>query len=352
MRIVIDINHPAHVHFFKNFIWKMQEKGHVITITATEKDLNLKLLDSYNFKYLSLGSYGNNIFKKIVSVPYIDLKMYTAIKKFRPDLLLGFGSIRAAHVSKMLGKPSIIFDDDEYSYPYYAPFASAICGFSGFKKSGKKILHLNSFKELAYLHPNYFKPVKKIENYNEYALVRFVSWKAFHDVGKKGFDAASKDQLIKTLSKYTNILISSEGQLPAEYEGYKIKSSINQIHNIIANANLLICDSQTMTTEAGVLGTPAIRCNSFVGKDDMGNFIELENKYNLIYNYQNHSQAITKAVELLQKQNLKEEWKLKRDKLLKDKIDVTAFMLWFIENYPKSFQRMKNDSIVNHGENI
>jgi predicted glycosyltransferase len=40
-----------------------------------------------------------------------------------------------------------------------------------------------------------------------------------------------------------------------------------------------------MTTEAAVLGTPAIRCNSFVGKRDMGNFIELEKKYGLIFNF-------------------------------------------------------------------
>ena len=27
MRIVVDINHPAHVHYFKNFIWEMQKKA-------------------------------------------------------------------------------------------------------------------------------------------------------------------------------------------------------------------------------------------------------------------------------------------------------------------------------------
>lgn len=103
-----------------------------------------------------------------------------------------------------------------------------------------------------------------------------------------------------------------------------------------------------MTTEAGVLGTPAIRCNSFVGENDMGNFIELEQKYGLIFNYNDSDKAIGKAVELIQKPDLKEEWRKKREKLLKDKIDVTAFMVWFIENYPESFKEMKENPEIQY----
>jgi len=96
-----------------------------------------------------------------------------------------------------------------------------------------------------------------------------------------------------------------------------------------------------MTTEASILGTPAVRCNSFVGEDDMGNFKELEDKYQLIYNYRNPDQALEKAVELVKKDGLKSEWKKKKQHLLRDKIDVTTFMVWFVENYPDSFNEMK-----------
>ena len=99
-----------------------------------------------------------------------------------------------------------------------------------------------------------------------------------------------------------------------------------------------------MTTEASILGTPAIRCNSFVGKNDMGNFNEIEKKYGLIFNYDDPDKAIDKAVELVQKPNLEEEWKKKREKLLKEKIDVTSFMVWFFENYPASFWKLKKNS--------
>jgi phenylacetate-CoA ligase len=39
----------------------------------------------------------------------------------------------------------------------------------------------------------------------------------------------------------------------------------------------------------------------------------------------------------------KKSYLSKREKLLEDKIDVTAFMVWFIENYPKSVIKMKEN---------
>ena len=46
---------------------------------------------------------------------------------------------------------------------------------------------------------------------------------------------------------------------------------------------------------------------------------------------------------LLQKTDLKKEWLLKKEKFLADKIDVTAFLVWFIENYPQSAKTMKEN---------
>jgi hypothetical protein len=73
----------------------------------------------------------------------------------------------------------------------------------------------------------------------------------------------------------------------------------------------------------------------------MGNFIELEQKYGLIYNFKNESEALEKAISLLEQKDLKQQWAQKRENLLKDKIDVTGFVVWLIENYPSSFSKMK-----------
>jgi predicted glycosyltransferase len=115
------------------------------------------------------------------------------------------------------------------------------------------------------------------------------------------------------------------------------------MHDALFYATLFVSDTQTSTTEAACLGTPAIRCNSFVGSSDMSNFKELEEKYRLIFNYRDSDMAIDKAVELLNMEDLKNNWHLKRDVLLKDKIDVTAFMTWLIENYPQSVVQIKQN---------
>ena len=51
-----------------------------------------------------------------------------------------------------------------------------------------------------------------------------------------------------------------------------------------------------------------------------------------------------KALELIQQPDLKEKWAKKRQRLLADKIDVTQFMVDFIEHYPQSFYRYKEES--------
>ncbi len=73
----------------------------------------------------------------------------------------------------------------------------------------------------------------------------------------------------------------------------------------------------------------------------MGNFIELEETYELLYSFTDGSGALERAVEILQDPVSKKTWRLKWERLLEDKIDVTAFMVWFVENYPQSFAEMK-----------
>lgn len=341
MIIIVDIGHPSQVHFFKNLIWEMEKKGHRVFITAAAKDVTIKLLNAYGFDFVDLGYYGNTLIEKIVKIPVLDYKMYKEVKNLNPDLFVGFGSIRAAHVAWLMRKPCILFDDDEYSYPYYHWFVKTVCVFSGFKLSGKKIIKVPGFKELAYLHPHWFSSKHSIFLEEPITLLRFVSWNAFHDFGQRGFNLDFKRKLVKELGRYSKVYISSESPMPEDLERYRVNIKPEEIHYFLSNVKLLVSDSQTMTTEAAVMGIPAVRCNSFVGENDMGNFRELEHKYNLIFNYKNPNHALEKAIELIKKPGLELEWKRKRQYVLREKIDVTAFMIWFIENYPQSFKVMK-----------
>ena len=106
---------------------------------------------------------------------------------------------------------------------------------------------------------------------------------------------------------------------------------------------MLLGDSQTMTSEAAVLGTPSVRCNDFVGR--IAYLEEEEHRYGLTFGYKpiHFNELISKTTKLLQNKNLKKEWEKKRQRMLSDKIDVTAFQVWFIENYPDSIEIMKQN---------
>ena len=98
-----------------------------------------------------------------------------------------------------------------------------------------------------------------------------------------------------------------------------------------------------MASECAVLGTHAIRVST-VG---LGYMEEEEEKYNLVYNFSDkktmEKEALDKALELLRNSNLRKVGARKRENLLKNKINVTAFIVWFIENYPESFKEMKEN---------
>ncbi len=61
MHILVDIIHPAHVHFFKYAITLWREQGHKVSITARQKDIAIDLLDRYGFDYIDLGRAGQGL---------------------------------------------------------------------------------------------------------------------------------------------------------------------------------------------------------------------------------------------------------------------------------------------------
>jgi len=343
VRIIVDIGHPAHVHLFKNFIWEMRKREHEVLITATKKEVSIELLDNYGFDYIAMGTYGNSVMEKIVNVPIMDFKMYKAARDFEPDIFVGVTPIRAAHVSKLMRKPCIAFDDTEHSKAeiiLYMPFVEAVLTPSCFKRDfGKKQVRYNGYHELAYLHPRYFKPDPSvldelgIKETDKYVIARFVAWQASHDIGQHGFDMLAKRKLIQELEKQARVLISSESPLPEEFGKYRIILPPEKIHDLLYYAMMYIGEGATMATEAAILGTPSIYVSSLW--DTMGNLVELGERFGLICNFKESDSAIQRATELLQEQDLKRVWAQKRERLLADKINVTQFMTEFIGSYQK-----------------
>lgn len=331
------MNTPADVHTWRYVIRALRDKGHEVTILARDYGGTIQLLDKYGFKFRSFNAIKSKYLKIFEIAPHI-WEGWKLSKEFNPDIIAGFG-VDAALTGALCRKPSVVFTDSEPTPVQHfltKLSATAILTPSCFRKDlGKKQVRFAGYKELSYLHPDYFQPDSSI--YNElgisatkkYVILRFNVFDALHDIGKHGFSLADKYRLVRELQKHCRVFISAEGSLPKDLEGYKLQIPYERIHHALYYAQLLIADTGTMVTEAAVLGTPSIFYGSH--PEVFGNFVELEQKYDLIYCFLDSQKAIQKAVELANHPDLKDGWAIKRQRLLADKINVTQFMVNFIE---------------------
>lgn len=348
MRILIDIGHPAHVHLFKNFAWIMQKKGHKVFFTTREKEFEIDLLTKYGFEFTSFGKKYKSTFGKIFGLFQFDLKMLLAAIRFKPDIFLSHGSIYAAQTSWLLRKPHISFEDtgNAEQVRLYKPFTKVILTSDAFPFSyGKKQIRYKGHHEIAYLLPKYFTPDIDIYKFlqincdTKYAVLRFVSWNASHDKGQKGIDNTTKHEIINLLKKKgLKIFISSESGLPNDLKQYQIMISPEKMHDVLYFADIFIGEGATMAMEAGVLGTPSIYINSL----ERSYCQDLE-QYNLVYNFSKTDGLLDKINELLNGKVPRSYYREKRVELLNNKIDVTAFLVWFLDYYPNSVKIMKEN---------
>lgn len=352
MRILIDIGHPAHVHLFRNLALDMVNKGHEILFTCREKEFEIDLLSHYKLPFESLGKKPSSLTGKLTGLVKFDCKLFSVARKFRPDLFLSHGSHYAAHVSLLTGRPHIALEDT-YNFEQiwlYKPFTSVILtsDYEHPLKSGR-VIRYSGYHELAYLHPNRFIPDRSVlkelgmEESANYIIIRFVSWQASHDIGHKGLSLEDKLFSVTEFSRHAKVFISSEAVLPKELEEFRLSLSPERIHDALAYSSLLFGESSTMAEEAAILGIPAF----FLNNKSTYYSKHLEKEYGLLFNYSESEsdlrESVRKGIELLNTPGVKQEWQEKRAKLLREKIDVTPFLVWFVENWPESFRIMKEN---------
>ena len=349
MKIVVDINHPAHVHFFKNLIWALENRGFTIFITARGKEITTDLLERYGFQFEVVSTIGKGIIGLTRELLLHQRAVYRILKMNEIDLVLSIGGTFNVHACKLLHVPSLVFTDTEHAKFQNSitfPFATKIVTPSCYRdKIGRKQVRYNGYHELAYLHPNYFKPNPAVldeiglDKDDTFIIMRFVSWDASHDIGQHGIQ--DRTALVRELEKYARVLITSEEKLDGDLERNRIKVPPEKLHDLLYFASLYVGEGATTASECAVLGTHAI----FVNTLRLGYTDEEEEKYQLVYIFSDketmENEVRDKALELLQNKDLREEGKRKRERLLEDKIDVTAFMCVFVENYPESFRKMK-----------
>jgi len=354
-RILLEVNHPGQVHLFKYIYSELISRGNKVWV-ITKNNYSIEyLLQFYSIPYQIIGSKKDGLFQKALLQLIHNFNAFRLVRNNNIEVGIG-SSITNDHVSFLTKMKAIHFsDDDEEIVPfitkYSYPFSNTIIAPDSlsFIEFAHKNIPYAGTHELAYLHPNRFKPnpevlknigVKKEE---VFFVLRFVALKGHHDGGHAGISLEQKRELIKYLSPKGKIFITSEKPIEFEFEQYRLPVPPEEIHSLLYYATMFLGDSQTMTSEAAVLGTPALKCNTFAGKLSVPN--DLEENYGLCYSFLpiDFDKFLNKTKELLQKPDLNEVWKKKKDKFISEKIDVTAFMVWFVENYPESAKIMKEN---------
>ncbi|MCK5580043.1 MAG: DUF354 domain-containing protein [Candidatus Omnitrophica bacterium] len=331
MNILFDINHPAHVHYFRNAIGLLQKQGHQIFVTARDKDVTLQLLDSFNLKHQNLSTAQNGLWKLGFELVKREAQIFSILLRKKISICVSSTGACSVHACKLLGIPSLVFYDTEDATLQNAltiPFATQyITPESYFKRMGKNHTTYNGVQELAYLHPKYFSPDPSIYDLlqiapdEKYIVIRFVAWGAAHDIGKKSLSEAAKQRLVKSLSRMARVIILSESALSPELEPYKFSAPPERAHDLLNYASLYIGESATMASESACLGTPAI----YVSPRKLG-YVKEGEKYELIFDLDKEEDILNKSKEIL---SMADDlfWKKKREAFLNAHIDVTDFFV-------------------------
>lgn len=340
MRFLIDIVHPAHVHFFRHIRDELEARGHETLVVGRDKDVTLPLLRAFDIPHRTHGASGHTSMvgqaRELLSRV---LFLAARARDIGADAILtrNPAGVQAARLARTTG----IFDTDDGTavgihFAAAKPFAHVITTPDCLDQDhGRRHVTYPSYKALAYLHPDRFDPDPAIRDELGLAagerlfLVRFVAHDASHDGQIEGLDEQTKVTVVERLADHGRVVITSESPLSDRLEPHRLQVGPDRIHDIIAAAALTVGDSQTIAAESACLGTPAIRLSSFSGRVDY--LTEMEHRYGLVTNYRPGDEAalLTSIDEAVGDLDALEAAALAgHSRLLEEKVDLTS---WYVE---------------------
>ena len=345
MNILIDIGHPGHVHLLHGVAEEMKQRGHKVFYSVRDIPVAKRLMEYYGMiPWIDLGGKKDSLWGKAQTVLHQDLQLLQFVRRNNIDLGLSSGLV-LSHISRLTPMKSIMFDDDDdiaepLIVKYGHPLSDVVFTPDCIHRKTKCAVYYAGTHELAYLHPNRFTPNPSVLQHaglaedERFFIMRFVALKGHHDIGQQGLTMDQKRTLVNLLKPHGRVIITSERAIEEEFEQYRLPVPPEEIHSLMAYCSLFVGDSQTMTSEAAVLGVPALKCNTFAGRLSVPNM--LENKYGLCHAYtpEHFDEMYRHLKGLLQRdpEELYNEWQAKRQRMLGEMIDPTAFFVKYLEH--------------------
>jgi predicted glycosyltransferase len=339
MNVLIDISHPAHVHFYRHLRQRLLDQGAAVRVVARAKDVTVELLTQLEIPHFVIGEAGRKGWlRQLGELIQRDLFLMGLGVRSRPDLILTRNP-SGVQAARALGVTGVFDTDDGRSvgihYLAAAPFAHVITAPDCLAEPlGDKGRLYPSYKALAYLHPAVFQPDAGVRSklgprgHDRFAVLRLVAHDASHDRKAQGIDAISAHKIVDLLEKSMPVFISAEGEIETSLTDRALETPAAAIHDVLAEASIVVGDSQSVITEAALLGTPAIRVNSYVGSTPY--LAELEERYELAFSFapSELDRALGLVQEIVEDPHASQIWAQRRDRMLADKVSLTD---WYLE---------------------
>lgn len=347
VRVLFDVGHPAHVHLFRNAIADLREQGHETVVISRETDVTGDLLEAYGIDHRSLSTGKGSLPAPMAR----EARLLGVARQFRPDVIVGSLRPMLAHVSALTGSRYVAVGDVHVDRPILrrlsqwitVPFADAICVPERAQLPIDEAKHRPlDFHELAYLHPDYFRPDPGVlDTYDivpeePFFVVRVAGRGDDRDVDGPGLSPETIRVLVGILADHGQVVLSAEGDLPPDLSLYRVEIDPADIHQVLYFADLYVGDAETMATEAAILGTPAIRTNTIVDDEDGIVCRTLEAEYRLLRSYADENRAIRAVEDTLEHGLDRVDWQQRRDRLVAEQPDVTGRLVeTILESAPR-----------------
>jgi predicted glycosyltransferase len=336
MRVLFDIVHPAHVHFYKHLYRRLINEGAECAVVARDKDVTLALLDAYEIPYRTQGRPHRGLVGQGAELAARDWTLWRVSRHLHPDVVLARNPA-GMQVARVVGAIGVFDTDNGTSagihFRLAAPFANVITTPSCFTEDyGAKHRRFPGYKALAFLHPDHFTPdadaaysALGVPVGEPFALVRLVAMDASHDHNEQGLDIEKARRLVAMLSERGHVFVSAEGRLPDEFEEFRIRIPPERMHDVLAFASIIVGDSGSMVGEAAVLGTPNVFYGSFAGRLEYLN--DLEHRFDLARSFrpEQGSEMLQEVDVLTADATERERWQERRAKMLEECVDVSSW---------------------------
>lgn len=271
MKIAFDINHPAHINFFKYSIYELRKLGYDIIIYGLKRGKVPAIL-KYEFKDFDIrliGKHKGSFFSIIVEANLIKfLKLFIELVRSKPDLGISVGGFVFGAGMKLIGRKNIQFDDDPESSQniFFEKITATEIHVPKYVTISKEFRTFNCLKEWAYLSPNYFYPDNSILNEYEleaekYIFIREVFSGSLNYKNRGVFNVLSFAHKLNCDSHKVVFSLEDKAQrnlYPKEW--ILLSEPVRKLHSLIYFSSIVISSGDSMAREGALLGRPSIYC--------------------------------------------------------------------------------------------